>query len=71
MANLHEIIGRLTVQHEDECAQHRRTVDILREVSKGNIRPAALKVRADHSWEIIDLPPAPAEDLAAVPDTGT
>lgn len=62
--------GRLSERHEDECARHLATIDLLRHIKAGEVPIWNVQVNDDNTWEIVptELMEAP-DDFAD--DVGT
>lgn len=54
---IHAMYGKLAVRHEQECAAHLQTIDLLRRVVAGEIDSARVVV-TDNTWTLLpaDVP---------------
>ena len=59
--NIYEHHGRLLEQHADEVARHRRTIEVLGQVVRGEIELSRLEVGTD-SWKLLPEVPKPDDE---------
>lgn len=59
--NLHEMYGALAEKHEQECAKHRDTVDLLRKVIAGEVIPSDVVITG-YSWVVAEEVPQATTD---------